>query len=280
MFSLFDLAWVNLSWALASLPQDATKVFWSSLVWGRRDPSWSAAPELTQLFFDLGMIHILVLSGSQVGSFMKVHQLLVGALLKCCGASRASFGAKLGIGAGWVLTAAYVWATGASAPLVRAFAVQSVSALAGPERPLRTIALSFVLHLVLFPSHWGTLSFALSWGAFLILVLLAHLKLSRLMALGVLCVSCHLLVNLMKGGSGVGSFGWKTLAANLLWVPFFEVLIFPLGSLLAWAALLSAFLGAKWSGEGIGRQIFDSALYLHEILAQVVLGGLEGIRYI
>ncbi len=150
----------------------------------------------------------------------------------------------------------------------------------GIKSGLANVTIVFVLHLTLFPDHLGSLSFMLSWGAFLILDLMNRAKISHVGSLVVLCVACQMWVESIKGTNSV-SYGIKTIFANVLMVPLFEKVIFPMGSVLIMGAL-----GAwVWKSGGVmggddWRQIFDCFLRLHEFMAQVVLGGLQAIRYI
>lgn len=264
---------------MGSFEADASRVMWSSLVWGRIDETWVEGREVPKIFFELGMIHVLVLSGSQVGSYYKFQNLLTGVLLKLAGLSRRSIAARLGVGLSWASLGAYVAATGASAPLVRAFLVLAVGESSLFRSHLAQIAVSFGLHCLLFPSHVGTLSFVLSWSAFLVLLLLTEAGVHRLYALCALCLVSQLLVGFVKGGgSSIG--GWKAVLANVLLVPFFESVVFPLGSVMACIVVLVSSGGGVFQGEGFERRIFDCVLRLHEILAQVFLGALKAIRYI
>ncbi|MEO5668996.1 MAG: ComEC/Rec2 family competence protein [Bdellovibrionota bacterium] len=280
MISFLEHCGTNFFSLMSGFAQDSSRVFWSALVWGRVDPSCRDKAEISRLFFGLGMIHVLVLSGSQVGSFMRIHDLVLGLFLKVFRLSRSSALAYVGVVLSWASLAVYVAATGASAPLVRAFIVLAVSECGVVKGVLSKIALSFVLHVVLFPQHSGTLSFVLSWGAFLLLVMLSEFGIPRFVGLAVLCISCQLLVIIVKGPSATASLGWKGLFANLALVPLFEGIVFPLGSLIASFVIACSSLGVSWDESGSWRQIFDYGLVLHDILAQVFLGALKGIRYI
>jgi hypothetical protein len=94
-----------------------------------------------------------------------------------------------------------------------------------------------------------------------------------------LCLVPQVLVVFVKGG-GVSGGGWKGILANVLLVPFFEGVVFPLGSVIAWGVVLVSSGGGVFQGDGVERRIFDCVLRLHEILAQVFLGALKAIRYI
>jgi len=264
---------------MASLGGERQRVFWSSLVWGRTVSGGSAATDVSRLFFELGMIHVLVLSGSQVASYFRLHDIVLGLSLRALGVSRSSLAARIGIFLSWLSLAIYVVATGTSAPLVRSFVVLAVSESGILRKTFEKILLSLVLHIGLFPQHLGTLSFVLSWGAFLLLVLMAEFGVPRLAGLAILCLSSHLLVVFVKGAEGVESLGIKALLANLALVPLFEGIVFPMGSLLAFAAIAMSSLGLGFQGE-CWRRIFDCGLGVHDIIAQVFLGALKGIRYI
>jgi competence protein ComEC len=264
---------------MGSLDGDASRVMWSSLVWGKIDEAWVGGRQVPRIFFELGMIHVLVLSGSQVGSYHKLQNLLTGAVLKWGGLSRGSIVARVGAALSWASLGAYVAATGASAPLVRAFLVLAVGESEIFSGHLSKIAVSFLLHCLLFPSHVGSLSFVLSWSAFLVLLILAEAGVHRLVGLCLLCFISQLLVTFVKGG-GVSGGGWKGIFANVLFVPIFESVVFPLGSVIACLVVFVSSGGGVFEGEGIERRIFDCLLQLHEILAQVFLGALKAIRYI
>jgi hypothetical protein len=279
MAEFFARCWSNFSWLMGSLEGDASRVLWSSLVWGKVDETWVGGRQVPRLFFELGMIHVLVLSGSQVGSYHKLQNLLMGAFLKLGGISRRSLVARLGVGLSWASLGAYVAATGAAAPLVRAFLVLAVGESQIFSGPLSKIAVSFALHCLLFPSHVGSLSFVLSWSAFLVLLLLTESGVHRILALCLLCLISQLLVAFVKGGGVLGG-AWKSMLANVLLVPIFESVVFPLGSVLAWLVVFVSSGGGIFHGEGIERRIFDCVLQLHEFLAQVFLGALKAIRYI
>ena len=108
---------------------------------------------LFALFRSLGVIHALVLSGSQV-------QGLRDALDRAFD--------FVGLRTTWVKLTASLWAVWAFAhhcafepPLVRAACVASLERTGWDRRLVSAGAL--ILHLVLFPSHWGSLSFWMSW---------------------------------------------------------------------------------------------------------------------
>jgi len=277
---LFARSWANFSWVLESLSSDSARVFWGSLVWGRTEEFWNSKSEVSRLFFDLGMIHVLVLSGSQVGSFFQSQNFLLGLGLRLAGLSRTSLFARLGLGVCWLFLSLYVFATGASAPLVRAFIVLVISEAGLVRGMLLKIFVSFTAHVVLFPEQVASLSFVLSWSAFLLLVLMAELGISRLAGLCLMCFVSQLLVGFVQHSTGMSVVGWKGLFSNLLFVPVFEAVLFPLGSVLAGVVIALSTLGVNFTEEAWERRIFDCGLVLHEILAQVFLGALKGIRYI
>jgi predicted membrane metal-binding protein len=262
------------------MPDDTRKIFWSSLVWGRSDETWGSRAALSRLFFDLGMIHVLVLSGSQVSSFFRLQQGLIGLALKSFSVSRSALFARAAYAGSWICLFVYVAATGSQPPLVRAFIALAVAETRLLGGAFRRAFVALMLHLAFFPEQAGSLSFVLSWCAFLFVLLVGEWGVSRMVALVLMCVLSQALVVFLKGGGAFGAFGWKTIAANLLFVPLFEAIVFPMGSGFALVAVGASFWGDLGAHEGILRRIFDWGSVLHGILAQVFLGALKGIRYI
>lgn len=107
-------------------------------------------------FRSIGILHLLVVSGAQVGAIASAVE---GGLLSI----RCPRGLRSCVGLGAAIS--FTAVVGAPPPLVRG-CLGEVLRRQTYARFRREVAMAgtFVLHVVLFPSHVGTLSFALSWG--------------------------------------------------------------------------------------------------------------------
>jgi predicted membrane metal-binding protein len=105
------------------------------------------------LFQSLGVVHALVLSGAQMHALGNAVRTLLGA----GGLGSGKWSAGVTIVVLWMFAAN----CGFDAPLVRAALVLSLSCL-GLVAP-RSWVVGFLLHLSLFPDHFGSLSFWMSW---------------------------------------------------------------------------------------------------------------------
>ena len=201
-------------------------------------------------FRELGVLHLLVLSGSQIqflGHFVRG--------LAAKGLGVLGFRAQHLALCGLVIVAVFVYcaSTAWQAPLVRA-AILTTWALVIPRlRTLSLCVLSLLAQVLLFPSHVFQLGFYLSWMAYLILKICAQAGKGRVWASLIVTILCQFAMIWMKGLEMMPLRSWfVAVSANWVLGSLFEGLVMPLCGLVgALAFFLSPFLGAGFGVLGV-----------------------------
>lgn len=180
---------------------------------------------LTQEFMNFGILHLLVLSGSQIQHFRKWVLLF---------AKLTRFPEKYLF---LILSILTTQALGFQAPLVRATIEENLKSFAGKLPPASRWVLGLALHGLLFSSQIGSLSFCLSYIS-------SAISKQRL-GIVLTSVFCQALICLLKGIEAPSLHGWCVLLiANFVFIGIFERIVFPIGTLcwlLAWLGVAQAF---------------------------------------
>jgi hypothetical protein len=237
------------------------------------------AGQLMRDFQQVGILHLLVISGSQVEHV--VRGLRLGAT-GCLAGSSSNRGVQGLLGRAWIAGGLFLFgmATAWPPPLTRALLV-SLLMLALPRVSWGVVfAVGFVLHLILFPSHARSVGFFLSWLASLLLKMTAELKWKHLWRSGIVTiltsVAAHFILPKAPALS-IGMLLWACLANwGLGW--FFDTALMPAtGVVLAMGVILSP-LGAL-AGR-IGWSLGALAAPCLETVGFLLLVALGGFRYI
>ncbi len=243
---------------------------------------------LSQLFMSLGLLHVLVLSGSQVNSLKRVHDLFYSIGVFPLTKRRKFLGPiTFCHRASWmVLSLLYGNLTQWTPPVTRALVLSGALGLSRPLSLTWKIILGFSLQISFFPSHAVEKSFYLSWGCWLAKALTSKWGWSEFFQNLILAGFFWVAIGLLHGASI-----WllaKQLPLVLLTAvtlgPWIEKLLFPLGLFLIffglWAGLGSWLLGL----EVVFGHLFESLgiliLPILEGLASSLLVGLWAFRYI
>lgn len=263
---------------LETFQSNEVRAFWTLLLVGRTEDSSSS---LMQLFLASGLIHLLVLSGSQIEHFRNMLLLASGVLGRFAGLSRAStffFVARLCVTSILVF---YVWDVGEPAPLVRALLLRLCLEVWG-EGLSQTFKIFFagLAHVGLYPEHLESTSFYLSWTAYVLLLAMGRLGLRAYVMLFVMSVVCQWAVCFLKEDPAPTlDLLLLTASMNVLMIPLFERVLFPLGASLLFWSLPVMLLSQCGFAQSTWRWFFDSLRILYEIPVELVLGVLKGIRY-
>jgi len=226
----------------ALAPRDSAEItrFWNLFITGRA--AGEGAWFWLQSFRRLYILHLLVLSGSQVEALMRLGRGLYTGLEGCAGLGGAARTRacclRLGLSA---LVLAFAAATGWSAPITRAALLGVGGLWLLRWGPLSLAALVFVLQWSLFAFQREELGFYLSWIAYLVVLLMQELRCSR--AGSTLLVS-SLLYGILEVWHFENPFQIRAfcvcLAANLIFGVLFERVLMPLAAFYIMAALLGA----------------------------------------
>lgn|GEM_PF-6079202 len=213
---------------LSGVDDPALRRLFQLCAWGEWGP-WAQA--WVREFRELGVLHLLVLSGSQVSYLRSSLERLFGAVLRRVGGGGWEAGHLLRIGVGGTLVA-YGFEAGWSPPLARAVFL-ALWDMAWPRgRTFYKCSLTLVSQGLVFPETCGSLSFLLSWTCFL------WLQLSRWMPtrwgqglfVALLCPAwaAWILADPPSGVSGA----LRLVAANAVLGMVFERFVMPLTGLL------------------------------------------------
>ena len=187
-------------------------------------------PRLVANFKNLGVLHLLVLSGSQMGHVFRCLSKTIEWLMGRW--SRPNWPpwvgrlpAVLGVVGGTVYCQMANW----PAPLVRAWLLVLVQCLMGEWIASSwCVVIAFLLHVVFFSTQVGSLGFVLSWSSFLLLVFLDRVFPSQWMRNACLFFLCQLLVLIFGLPSSANPWWWiNALIANLFLGWIFETYLFP-----------------------------------------------------
>ena len=235
------------------------------------------AGQLMRDFQQVGILHLLVISGSQVEHV--VRGLRLGAT-SLAASSRRDVRSLLG--RAWIAGGLFLFgmATEWPPPLTRALLV-SLLMLALPRVSWGVVfAVGFVLHLTLFPSHAHSVGFLLSWLASLLLKMTAELKWKHVWRSGIVTILTSVAAHFILPKAPALSIGvllWACLANwGLGW--FFDTALMPAtGAVLAMGVILSP-LGML-AGR-IGWYLGALAAPCLETVGFLLLVALGGFRYI
>ncbi len=219
-------------------------------------------------FKSLGILHILILSGTQVAFFSKVS-LSFWALVLGKFKLRSDAAFKIFLAGVLIL---WVRSFGWPPPLTRALIFELIGFYSRSFFPSDVAVFAFVLHVALFPEHIGELGFQLSWLSFLIISFAELLKLPRLLTMVISCVMCTFAVCLVLNTALPTWEGWLLLiVANLTLGTYTQRVCFPCLAVIHFLRFNLMPLGTSSSNLGIE---------IMEILLLPFLVGVKALRYI
>ena len=242
--------------SLAPSGSDEVSRFWVLFVTGKSfgPGSWF----WHQSFRHLYILHLLVLSGSQVEALSKLVRLIFNQAAMWLGA-----GGLVATRAAWLrpcLTAVllgFAAATEWSAPITRATLIAVAGLWTVRWNPLFLMALAFVFQWLVFSEHQEQIGFYLSWIAYLVVVLMANLRVGRLASTAMVSTVLFLVVDT---GYFDNPFSWRALticvAANLLFCGIFDLAFMPLAAVFIAMALVLATLGLAFGPKFLGTGDF------------------------
>jgi len=276
----FFSSWqVHFSRIIQGIPPGDRREFWLLIGTGKFE-DFSDAGQVFDVFKDVGLLHLLVLSGSQVGILIRIFRYL-GRSFRVVLGMHPVMSCSLDTLLRYFILWFYVGGTGFSAPLVRAALVQEVNeATINPSEILK-VTIAFLIHICFFGEQLTSTSFILSWASFGGLLVLGQLMLPKWFLQCCLSVLCHLLVVALKDLELPGFGVWlKILVSNVLFLGVFDLVVFPLVAVLVLMSLVIWFLGdgSVW-GDAI-VYFFDSLMLIYDGIAGVILCAIETIRYI
>ena len=221
-------------------------------------------------FRHLQLLHLLVLSGSQVQQFRRVAGRLLAPFIRSLIANpqgrRRAFDGVVGL-----LILFYGFATHWPAPLNRAI-IFFLLGLVFPRWNLSVLVVaSLAAHLVLFPADAATLSFYLSWTSFLVILFLgerAHfIPMQMFLCVFMFFVLCGFGVTQL-GQLATARFFWGVLLSGVM-VAVFDAALMPFAALLLCFAMGLVLIPGGWAqaaGAYLGV-LFEPALSgLHFLL--------------
>jgi hypothetical protein len=187
-------------------------------------------------FKDLGVLHLLVLSGSQAGALRQAFQSLIVIPSRFFPFSQL-------LQQGGVLAALFLYglATGWPPPLTRALFFEALLICVPRLEWKRLLGLALLLQCLFFTSHLSSLGFYLSWFSSLALRFSREGQLPAWQRNAILSCACQCLVCLLKEGAFPGYRSWIVLLlANAVIGALFDRILSPiLGFGLALAILLT-----------------------------------------
>jgi hypothetical protein len=272
---------------LEKIVSSESREFWMLLAFGDNPAGesfvggaeWGSSHSFSmfRIFSSWGIVHLLVLSGSQVGHLSNILSATFRMLFK----SRHSWIVLLEKLFVFSVLFIYLMETNFPEPLLRAFLCFGMERL----MPFASIVLrsscAFALHVLFFSEQMTSLSFVLSWTAFLLLLLCGRSKLGKAGTLVLMSICCQFLVIGMKGLSFPSAWEWmRIVGGNLVMVGFFEVIVFPMVAL----SLVFSFamtLAPEWMPvETMLLRFFDPISGLYFLLGEGLVGVLKTISYI
>ena len=244
--------------------------------------SEGSAGALYKNFTQLGILHLLVLSGSQVSHYSYALNRVLGLFRKILpGNSQVPLEKSLYYRGAMVLGLVVfgemvAWAP----PVTRAIAVFLAALLLPRWHVCLQMGIALLGQVLIFPEHLQSLGFFLSWMSFFFLVFFDHLQIKGVYRLVVLCVFCQGFVIAVKGLPWPSGELWFIyIMANLLLGFLFDRFVFPLTG---WVLALSFgtlfldiyFFSYVWEG------LFWVIVQLFEAVARAALVLIQGIQYI
>ncbi len=252
---------------------------WSLLGTGNFD-SFSQSNEVVQLFKTIGLLHLLVLSGSQVGVLASLYRAILRSLPFLSKFRNTNFYLAESLGRR-LLMISYVGGTGFSAPLTRAALAYEAQESTYSLRKWGIVLAVFCIHALVFPGQTGQLSFVLSWASFLMLLVLNKYDLPRWVATGILSILCHSLIVVLKDLDMPTPVLWgKILVSNVVLAWPFNRIIFPMVAFLVLGAIFLSFFVEQKLFYQWGVNFFGMFGFIYNGIGRLVLCAIRAIRYI
>lgn len=230
------------------------------------------AADLQRNFMDLGLLHILVLSGSQISSFIRVTQWFTADRFHGFSLRLVTVLMSLSL---LILGTATQW----PAPLARAI-FSALLLLWFPRLlPVLAISLTLILQLTLFPSHALKVGFYLSWICWLSLRLSRHFiphPLSRAIVLTTACQIWALCFCELPLPPLQNFLVW--IVSGCFWGIIFDVWVFPMIGILYLLALLGCGMKPIFHVNLMEEAMPAMALFLNA-LSKGILVALHSFMY-
>ncbi len=226
-------------------------------------------------FRNLGVLHLLVLSGSQVSYFGTAIRKTINLICRCLAIEPTLL-------RGGVLSAGYLLfggATGWEPPLTRAILLGLGQVFLPRLSFVWSLALSLFLQMALFPHHLLTLGFYLSWFSFLCLMLVQMSGIGKFFTCVWVSLFCQLIVSLVLQRF-LDPMSWVLLIlSNIVLGFFFEELVMPI---VGWALLTALILLCLQDIAAPAANIFvrDTWAPLFHSVAHLVLVVMQTLMYI
>lgn len=264
---------------LDQLASEDIKNFWGLLAFGHFGASSSSAFDLFDLFSSWGVIHLLVLSGSQIIHLANMSRFIFRWVMPTWRKQRwySLFESTFIL----FILGFYVVEADFPEPLVRAFLCFGLATVVPFGSSNLRVVIAFLLHSACFPNQLSSLSFVLSWVSYLMLIFAGQKQWSRFATLTSLSVGCQFLVVFLKGVPIPDFSTWcQIIIGNLLLVGVFEFLVFPMVAFSLLVSLLSWVVGEAPLLSWVLDCLFSFVSGFYNAFGYGLLGSLESIRYI
>lgn len=237
--------------------------------------------ELYKSFTHLGILHLLVLSGSQVSHYSYALNRVLGLLRRLVRVKSTSLESSLyyriAMLLGFVAFGNMVtWAP----PVTRAIFLFLVTLVMPRWHVCGQMLMALILQTIIFPEHLGSLGFYLSWMSFFFLVFFDHIQVKGIFRLLLLCVFCQGIVIWVKDLPWPSGETWLVyIFSNLLIGFLFDRFLFPLSGWVLAFCFTSVFFDF-FVIKDLWDTVFWVIVKLFEAVAMVSLVVIEGIQYI
>jgi general stress protein CsbA len=233
--------------SLAPKSNDEVHRFWILFVSGDSygDGAWFWLTSFRHLY----ILHLLVLSGSQVESISRLFRALFNAVPLM---GFALYRARILKPLLSLFLIGFASATAWSAPITRATILGVMSLWFLRWRWSQVLLVAFGLQWFLFEDHRNEIGFYLSWIAYLVVVLMGRLRASRDVATVLISGILFLVVDTgyFENPFTVGSF-FVCIAANLIFCKAFDFAFMPIAAVFILLALVWSFVSVVLSPENL-----------------------------
>lgn len=232
----------------------------------------------------LGIVHLLVLSGSQISVLATVLRGAIRLFLRPfqrLGKTSVYTWGKIELVILVLLLAVYVKEAQFPAPLVRAFLCQFLVWVLPFQNTLRRLLWAFVLHILFFQGFEIGISFALSWIAYVLLIWAQQQRLNRHVATLLVSFLCQCVVVVILRQEQPTFQQWiLILLMNLLMIPVFEAVIFPLVAVSLLVSLTLYAFQEVGLLRGLIESLFELLMPIFKCVVVVLMSFLERITFL
>lgn len=233
--------------------------------------SWA----LFKSFQELGILHLLILSGSQINQLGKVILLFFSQFFSTPTKKKKII---LGFALSFLISY-YLYITHFPPSLVRAALCFLLLYFFNRRPPAMLLLLALILQVSFFPEHLSEIGFYLSWMSFLILIAVNHFQWNSLWQTLILCLSCQLILYFVLG---VHYGTWRNLLvyflANVILCYLFERIFFKILAIWIFSALCLSLISVDINSYLVRIFSFSLSAIFFPIV-RLILVVVEGIRY-